>query len=94
MQVGDALAAVRPVVDHDPEALGESQLLGDSSGREQQVAEERLVGGGGLGDARDRLLRKQVHMHRRLRLDIVNRQAEIVLVHDACGDLTGDDALE
>lgn len=78
---------MRAVVDHQAGNPRRARAGGkDRTGGEQQVTEQQLVGGLGLGEARNRLLREEDHMHRSLRLDVVDRQAEVVLVHDAGGD--------
>ena len=53
VQVRDRLTAVRTVVDHDAEAVRQTELTRQLTGHEQQVPEGRLVFGSGGGDARD-----------------------------------------
>ncbi len=94
VEVGHALAAVRAVVDHKSEPFVEAQLVSDFPGREQQVTEHGLVLGGGFTDARNHFFGNDQHVHRRLRLNIVNDNAEIVLEFDFSGDLAVDDFFE
>ena len=44
---------------------------------EQEVAEHRLVRSGGCADAGDQFLRDDQQMDRRLRLDVVQQQAQL-----------------
>lgn len=94
MEVRDGFAAVGAVVDHETKAAGEFEFLGENAGREQQVAEERLVGGRGLAHAGNELFWNDQKMDRSLGLDVVQDDAEVVLVLDLGGDFAVDDALE
>lgn len=82
MQMGHGLTGMRPVVDHEPIAVGEIELLRDIASREEQVPEHRLIVRDCLADARYRLLRDDQQMGRRLWLDIVDHEAKLVLVFD------------
>ena len=53
-----------------------------------------MVGGGGFADARDEFLRDDEDVHWRLGRDVVDCDAEIVLVRELGGDLVIDDFLE
>lgn len=87
-------ARVGAVVDHEPEAFGETEFLGDVSGDDEEVPQNRLVGGVGGGDAWDQLFRHDEEMHRRLWVDVVEDDAVFVLVFDPGRDFTIDDAFE
>src|SRR5258708_3565795 len=89
------LAAVAAVVDHDAiTGFGDAEFPGQSGGGQQQVAEGGLVGGGRFTDAGNELLRDDEHMHRRLRIDVVDGEAELVLVRELRRNLAVDDLLE
>ena len=94
MQVRDALAGVRAVVHDEAEPFGELEFFGDRAGGEQEMAEEGLVGGVGLADAWDGLLRDDEQVDGRGGLDVVDDDAMFVLVLDARRNLAGDDFLE
>lgn len=95
MQVRDAFPAISAVVDHEPVAgFGDAEFFRNGSGGEQKVAERGLVGGRGFADAGDKFLRDDEHMHRCLRVDIVDGDAEVVLVRELGGNLAVDDFLE
>ena len=89
------LAAVAAVVDHDPVAgLSDAKFLGERRRGQQQMPEHRLVGRRGLADARNEFLRDDQHMHRRLRVDVMERQRPLVFVNRLVGDLAAQDARE
>ena len=48
----------------------------------------------GRSDPRDHVLGHNEDMHGRLRIDIVKSEKLVRLIHDAGGDLTGDDFFE
>ena len=94
VEMGDGLAGIGSVVDHEAEAFGEIELFRDDAGREDQVAEcDLIVGSRGL-DARDDFFRNDQQVDRRLRLDVVDDDAVFVLVLDLGGDFAIDDFLE
>ena len=94
VEVRDGFAAVRAVVDHEAEAGGEVEFTGHRAGGEQQVTEQRLVIGRSGADAGDDLFRDDEEVGGRLRRDVVEDDAEVVLVLDLGGDFSGDNALE
>lgn len=94
VKVGDALAAVGTVVDHDAEAPRELEPGGELTRREEKVAEEGLVAGLSQTDPVDASLGDHQHMDRSLRIDVMDGDALIVLVLDAGGDFPGDDAFK
>jgi hypothetical protein len=58
------------------------------------VAEQGLICGRGFADAGDELFWNDQKMDRSLGLDVMQNDAEVVLVLDLRGDFTIDDALE
>ena len=94
MEMRDGFAAVGAVVDHEAKAAGEFEFLGENAGCEQQVAEERLVGGRGFTHAGNEFFWNDQQMDRCLRLDVMQNDAEVVLVLDLGGNFAVDDALE
>ena len=95
VQVRNAFTAVAAVVDYEAVAgFSDAEFLGERSGSEQQVAEGGLVGGGGLADPGDEFLWDDQHVYRRLRIDVVNGDAEVVFVREFGGNLAIDDFLE
>ena len=90
----DGFAAVGAVVDHEAKAAGEVEFLGENAGGEKEVAEERLVGGGGFTHAGNEFFWNDQKMDRSLRLDVMQDDAEVVLVLDLGGNFAVDDALE
>ena len=95
MQVRHAFSAVAAVVDHKAVAgFGDAEFLGERCGGEQEVTERGLVGGAGFADAGDKFLRDDEHMHRRLWVDIVDGDAEVVLVRELGRNLAVDDLLK
>ena len=75
VKVEHGLAGFRAVTDHDPERVVHAELPRDPADREQQVAEQCLIPGLGVREARNLLLRNDEDMYRRLRMDVVERQA-------------------
>ena len=58
------------------------------------MAEEGLIFRAGFADACDQFFWDHQHMHRCLWLDIVNGDAELVLMGDLGGDFPSDDFLK
>ena len=95
MEVRHGFAAVGAVVDDQAEAVfGEALFAGDFTRGEEQVAEDGLVFGSGFGDARDRLARNDEEVDRGPGVDVLEGDAEVVLVKDGRGDFAGDDFFE
>ena len=85
------LAAVLAGVDHHAVALGQALLAGDLGGGPQQVAEQRAVALIGIGQRGDVFARRHQHMHRRLRVNVREGVAELVLVDRRGGDASVND---
>ena len=94
MEVRDGLSAKRAVIHDQAEALGELEFFREDAGGQEQVAEHRLIGGGGFADAGDQFFRDDEQVHGSLRLNVMENDAEVVLVLDLRGDFAVDDALE
>ncbi len=94
VQVRDGLAAMRAIVDHDAKALREIELAGHGRSGQQQVAEEGLVVCIRFSNTREVGLGNHKQVHRRLRLDVVDDNAVLVLVLNPRGDFPVDDALK
>jgi len=95
MQMRHCFAGVWAIVEHQPEAgLGQPQFISYFCGLEQEMTEDLMILGTGLGNARDGLLRDDQHMGRGLGFDILKSQDQVVLVNDRAGNLTRDDFLE
>ena len=72
-----------------------AELFRQPGGDHVEVAEQVSVRLGDIGMRRDHLVaRDDEHVNRRLRVDVAERQAAVVLVHDVRGDLSVDDLLE
>lgn len=94
MKVGDGFAGVTTVVDHDAKAVGEVEFSGDDAGDDEEMAEEGLVSGGRFAHARYQFFGDDQKVSRRLRLDVVEDDAMLVLVLDPGGNFAIDDFLE
>ena len=94
MKVWNRLAGVAPIVDHDPETVGQTQFLRNDSGGNEEMAENPFVGGRRLGETWYQLLGYNEEMHGSLRLDIVDHEALVVFVLDLRRDFAIGDALE
>ena len=94
MEMRHRLAGVGAVVHDEAVAVGKLKFFRDDAGDEEEVAEDGLVGVGGFADARDGFLRDDEQVDGCLRLDVVEDDAEGVLVLDRGGDFAVDDFLE
>lgn len=94
MQVRNAFTAVRTVIDDNAEPLGQLQSGGKLSGGEEQMTEQGFVARLGEAEPHDPSLGDDENVHRSLRIDVVNRDALVVLVLDPGRDFAGDDAFE
>jgi hypothetical protein len=92
MKMGHSFAAIRAVIDYQSKAgFVQSFRLRYDLRNAEEMAEQRLVAELGGRHAGDFLLWDDEEMHGRLRLDIVERQAAIVLERDLGRDFAGDD---
>ena len=82
VQVKHRLPRLRAVADHDAECVFHAELARDLADREQQVAEQRLVLRLRVREPRDLLLGDDEDMDRRLRVDVLEGEAQLVLVDD------------
>ena len=95
VQVRHGFAAIGPIINDDAEAgSGHAFLLGQGLRDKEQVSEQRLVGPRAGADARDHLLGHDEEMDGRLRMNVVEGQALVILVDNPGRDLAGDDLLE
>jgi len=97
MQMGNSFSAVFPIVDHKAETIVrvvKSEIARDFSCREQQVAQNGFIICVRLADAGNELFRDHKNVHRRLRCNIPEGEATIVLMDDVGGNLAGDDFFE
>ncbi len=95
MKMGDALAGMGSVVDDDTITCFFNALApGYGSRREHQVPEKHGVFFSGLAKTRDDRSRDDQDMNRRLRIDIPDGHALVVLVNDLRRDLPVDDTLK
>ena len=95
VQVGDTFAAVTAVVDDEAVAgVGDAEFLCEGCSGEQEMAEGGLIGGGGFADARDEFFWNDEYVHRCLRGDVVDGDAEIIFVRELRGDLAVNDFLK
>jgi len=82
VQVRHGFAAVRAVVDDEPVAAGQIQLLRDFSGLEQNVSEQSLIFSLRFGDSRNHFFWKNQDMHRRLWIDVADDENQIVFINN------------
>src|SRR5688572_21023379 len=94
VQVKNRLSRCRTIVDRDPKGIFDLELTGDLAYRQHQVSQESLVGGGGLCKHCNRLLRNQEYMEWRLRINVLDREAQVVLVDDVGRNLFIDNSSE
>ncbi len=93
MQMRDGLAAVRAVIDDDPEAVG-PEFVAEFSRHTEEMAEKCAVLFGCFADAGDGLARDDQQVRWRLRVDIPNGHAEVVLMLKGSRDFPGHDFLK
>ena len=95
MEVRDGLPAITPVVDDKTESrIREAFGLGDLPGGDEQMAEELRVGGKRFRHARDHPLGNHEDMNGRLRRNIAEREATVVLEDNVRGNFPGEDFFE
>jgi len=95
MQMRHGFAGVRAVVEHEAEAAAlQTQFLRHLARFQQQMTERGLVFHGGFGKARDGLLRNEEDMGGRLRVDVPERDDQVIFIDDLRWNLACDDFLE
>ena len=95
MHVRDAFSAVRTIVDDQSIArFCDAKFSGQSCGSQQQMSEQGLICGGGKIHARDELFRNHQYVYRRLRIDIMNRDTQLVFVSQLGRNLPVDNFLK
>jgi hypothetical protein len=95
MEMRDGFAAVRTVVDDQTKAgFLHSHQCSHLGCLQEQMPQQYRIRRCCLADAGDGLLRDEQHVHRRLGINVVKRQHEVVFVNNLCRNLAGDDFLE
>ncbi len=95
MQVIDALAAVFPAVPDEPITLsGDATGASHLGGHHYHMPGERAVCARELVERRDVYARNDEHVHRSLRVHVLDRDDLGIVMHASCGDLTADDPTE
>jgi hypothetical protein len=90
--MGHRLAAIQAVVDDDAKSGVLKTFLSRHILRdEEQMAQERLISGRGSVNASDLAFRDDQKMSRRLRIDVVEGEAKVVLISNAGRYFPGDD---
>jgi len=91
----NGLPAIRPVVDDETESRSREAFgFGDLPGSDEQMAEEFRVGGKRFRHARDHPLGNHEDMNGRLRRNIAEREATVVLEDNVRGNFPGEDFFE
>lgn len=92
MQMRHAFAGVRSAVNHDAvTGCKQIELLRHRSRGEEQLAEQRFIGLGRIGQSRHHPLRHDQYVHRRLRIYIAKRQDLVIFPDDVRGNFAPDD---
>ena len=94
VEVRDGLATVPALVDDKAKAVAQALAGRDLGCDDEEVAKQLGVSGSSLADARDELARDHEDVGGRLRSDIVEGHAMLVLIDDPGGNLTVGDTLE
>ena len=95
MEMGHRLTAVGAGVGQEPEpAFGDPLLLCDRSRRQDNPSQQHVMAFRNLEHRRDMPLRQQQHVHRRLGIDVTDRQDLIVLIDALGGNSAGNDFTE
>ena len=94
MKMLDGLAAVVSCVDDGAVTFVEALLAGDFSDCREQMAQQRRVFWGGVGERGDVLARYDQDMHGRVRMNVGEGDALVVFVHASGGDGAIDDFAE
>jgi hypothetical protein len=95
MNMKNRLAGVPTVVDHEPiTASLEAPLLRDILRDQEQMPDLFLIYWFHAVNIRDMLFRNNKDMRRRLRIDILESDGMIILIHKLCRDRFLDDLAE
>ncbi len=94
VKMGDGLAAMPAVVDHDAKAVIQRQTLGYLAGHKQQVTHEALIVASCFPDAGDWFLGYDKDVCGSLRINVAYREAEIVFVFKIAWYFSVGDFLE
>src|SRR6478609_4255302 len=95
VQMWHGFACIRSIIkDQSKTGLIQSQFFGDLRSFEQEVTQNLVVFRLSFSDSRDRLLGNDQHMDRRLRLNILEGEYQLVFVNDAGRHLASDNFLE
>jgi len=95
MQVEHGLARLAIAVeDRSISALAESLVGRQLSGASQHPADQRVIVPTEIVGGRDVLSGNDEQVHRRLRIDVAERDEIVVFVHNRRRNLAGDDAAE
>ncbi len=81
MQVVHSLTSIVARVDDGAVPVHQPGLLGQRICRQQQVAQQRLILGGGVRKRADVFARQHQQMRRGLRMDVGNRHAKLIVVY-------------
>jgi hypothetical protein len=85
-------AAIGAVVDHEPKSgFTQPFLFGHELRHAEEMSQQRLVAEFRGGDTLNFLFGDDEQMYRRLRMDIVEGQAAVILKGDSGGNFAGDD---
>ena len=91
----NGLTSIMAIIDDHPvTALVKTLLGGDGLGNEEQVPDELTVRNSDRVNVCDMFFRHNERMNRRLRVEVLKGNRELILVHDLCGDLFLDDFAE
>jgi len=91
MEMIDGLAAVGAGVDHQAVALGQALVAGNLGGGPQQVAEQLAIRLIGIVHRGDVFARRQQYMDGRLRVEVGEGVAQLVLVDRRGGNASVND---
>ncbi len=92
MNMENRLAGIMAVIDDHPVAALIKPLFGSYGfGNKEQVPDDFTVRDDETVDVSDMFFRHNEHMDRRLGIDVLKGDRELVLVDDLCGDLFLDD---
>lgn len=95
MEVRHGFTGIGPVIDNQSiSGLRKSKFSGHLCRLEEQVSQNLVIPGFGISDPRDRLLRNDQHVSRRLGFDVAESDYFVIFVNDRRGDFARDDFFE